>query len=481
MGAEETAPTLLDRPHRLELPARWEEALRAGETLCGRVAELPPREQKQLIRRDVRSFALVPLFVQSQWQGYLCLEAANEDREWSHAELEALKTASRTFGASIERRQDEEALAASEAKYRDLLEGANDLVQSVSPDGRFQFVNRAWKETLGYSDDEVRDLTIWDVVRPAPHESRRNVLQSMLVDDGRARIEATFVSRTQEEIMVEGVVTCRYEDGLPVAAQGIFRDITERKQLDRMKQDFLSTVSHELRTPLTSIIASLGLLESGRLADQPERHGELLSVAHRNSIRLLKLINNLLDLQKLAARKMSFRRDVLSVRGVLDEAMDGIEAYADQSRVRLLRLEVPPSLELLGDRDRLIQVLNNLLSNAIKFSPEDAEVAVGAYERRDRIVLSVSDQGPGIPEEFLSRLFDQFTQADATQTRAAGGSGLGLSIARGLVEGMGGQIRVETALDRGTTFFVELLSPDSPSARPISTPPSSSSGAFRRI
>ena len=437
------------------LEEQWAMVLRSGEALSGSVDDLPSPEREEHRRRGVESFTLVPLFVRSLWQGYLCLEAV-DSREWSHTELEALKTAARTFGVAIQRRQDEEALAASEAKYRELLESANDLVQSVSPDGRFQFVNRAWKEALGYSDQEIKGLTIWDVVQPTQSEPGRDVLQSMLIDDGLGRFEAVFAGKDGGEIAVEGAVTCRYQDGLPIAAQGIFRDITERRLIDRMKQEFISTVSHELRTPLTSIIASLGLLNSGRLADKPDRFQELLSVAHRNSTRLLKLINNLVDLQKLAARKMTFREDPILADSILDEAVAGIQAYADQCQVGLELGEISPELTLVGDRDRLIQVLNNLLSNAIKFSPADEVVTVSAHALEGRVVLTVSDQGPGIPEEFQSRLFDQFTQADPSKTRASGGSGLGLSIAKGLVEGMHGQISLDTRIGKGTTFFVEL-------------------------
>lgn len=439
----------------LVLEESWEAVLRAGEVMSVGVPDLPKEEQQDLVRRGVEAFILVPLFVRSLWQGFLCFEAAT-NREWSHAELEALKTAARTFGVAIQRRQDEDALAASESKYRELLESANDLVQSVSPDGRFQFVNRAWKEALGYSDPEIQELTIWDVVQPTRSEPGRDVLQSMMIDDGLGRFEAVFASKDGAEIAVEGAVTCRYRDGLPVAAQGIFRDITERRMIDRMKQEFISTVSHELRTPLTSIIASLGLLNSGRLADKPERFQELLSVAHRNSTRLLKLINNLLDLQKLAARKMTFREDPIAADSILEEAVAGIQAFADQCHVGLQIGRVEDGLEMIGDRDRLIQVLNNLLSNAIKFSPAEEMVTVAALERDARVVLTVSDNGPGIPEEFQSRLFDQFTQADPSKTRASGGSGLGLSIAKGLVEGMGGQISLDTRIGSGTTFFVEL-------------------------
>ncbi|MEM6793788.1 MAG: PAS domain S-box protein [Acidobacteriota bacterium] len=449
-------PDPIDLQRRRFLPARWEQRLRVGDMVSGRLADLPKTEKAQLEALGVGSVAVVPLFVRGAWAGYLCLESRVAGRDWSNAELEALRTASRTLAASIERRRDEEALATSEAKYRDLLENAHDLIQSVAPDGRFQFVNRAWKETLGYSDEEVRSLTIWQVVRPASEGPRRDVLQSMLVNDGQGRVEALFIAKDGREIAVEGVVTCRYQDGLPVAAQGIFRDISDRHAVDRMKQDFISTVSHELRTPLTSIIASLGLLDSDRLAGRPDRHRQLITVAHRNSNRLLKLINNLLDLQKLSARKMTFRRDAVSVRGLLEEAVAGIEAYAEKCDIRLQLERVSPELQVLGDRDRLMQVLNNLLSNAIKFSPAGEVVTVGSSLEDHRVLLTVADNGPGISDEFRGRLFDQFTQADPSKTRASGGSGLGLNIAKGFTEGMGGHLELETQIGRGTTFFVDL-------------------------
>lgn len=462
----------------LELPARWEQMLLDGETVDGRRAELPYAEQEALAERGVESLAVVPLFVRAAWRGFLALEAKDPARQWSLAEKEALKTAARTFGASVQRHEDEDALARSEAKYRELLESANDLVQSVAPDGRFQFVNRAWKSTLGYTDEEVRQLTIWEVVKPAPPDSRRDVLQSMLIDDGLGRIEAMFVAKDGQEIAVEGTVTCRFVDGLPAAAQGIFRDITERRQIDRMKTEFLSTVSHELRTPLTSIIASLGLLESGRLAGNPARIQELIQVAHRNSNRLLKLINNLLDLQKIAARKMTFKSDAVDVQALLEEAIRSLLAYADSLEIELELLPGPPLLRVFGDRDRLMQVLHNLLSNAIKFSPPREKVVLEARRRVDKVVLVVIDHGQGIPEEFRSRIFDQFTQADPSKTRVAGGSGLGLSIAKGLVEGMKGTIHLETQLGEGTTFFVEL-----PAAPDGSTPAETSgeSGVWPRF
>ncbi len=451
-------------PDRVELFSCWKDRLQSGQTLQGRVSELPTREREILEEWGVRSFLVVPIFVESKLHGYLSLEDGDGDREWLSAEIDALKTAARTFGASIQTRQAELAVAMSEEKYRDLLENANDLIQSVSPDGRFQYVNRAWKETLGYTDDEVQKLRLWDVVRQ--HSSNgRDVVQSILADDGQGRIEAVFVTRDGEEISVEGSINSRFVDGLPVATRGIFRDITERKLVDRMKQEFISTVSHELRTPLTSIIASLGLLDSGRMSDDPQQVSELVAVALRNSNRLLQLINNLLDQQKLADGKMTFKSEPVEIVPLVQEVLDDIRSYADMLNIELKLEHTAADLVALGDRERLGQVLSNLLSNAIKFSPPGDAVNLSCCRERDRVVVTVADNGPGIPENFRGRLFEKFTQFDASATRRSGGSGLGLSIARGLVEGMGGRVVLDTRIERGATFHIEMpaaaLPPDS--------------------
>ena len=182
-----------------------------------------------------------------------------------------------------------------------------------------------------------------------------------------------------------------------------------------------------------------------------------VSIALRNSRRLLQLINNLLDLQKLSANKMTFNPEAIEVESLLEEAIEDIRAFADSCSIRLeLGFGIPPGLQVHGDRDRITQVLNNLLSNAIKFSPDGEAVTVSARLEEEQVVLTVSDRGPGIPEEFRSRLFDRFTQFDSSSTRRSGGSGLGLSIVKGMVEGMDGRIVLDTEVDRGTTFHVIL-------------------------
>ena len=449
----------LGLPERDALFSRWRQRLASGETLHGRVANLPPAERQVLEPWGIRSFVVVPIFVRSMLRGYLSLEEGDEERIWSASELEALTAAARTFGASIAKSEAARELAESEEKYRELLESANDLIQSVSPDGRFLYVNHAWQRTLGYGAEEIQGLRVWDVVRPQPPEGNdenRDIVQAILTDDRLGPIEAIFVTKDGRELTVEGSVNCRYEDGLPVATRGIFRDITERKVVDRMIQEFISTVSHELRTPLTSIIASLGLLESGKLAKNPDRAKELVSIALRNSQRLLQLINNLLDLQKLSANKMTFNFEAIEVEGLLEEAVEDLRALAESCSIELRVSGISTGLQIHGDRNRLMQVLNNLLSNAIKFSPDNGIVRVSGRAEGQEVVLTVADDGPGIPEEFRSRLFDRFTQFDSSSTRRSGGSGLGLSIVKGLVEGMDGTVALDTEVEQGTTFHVHL-------------------------
>ncbi|MEL7060533.1 MAG: ATP-binding protein, partial [Acidobacteriota bacterium] len=433
---------------------RFAEPLRRGDVLHADSPQLRDADRQDIRHLGLAGFAVVPVAVDGAWSGYLAVSNAQHPRPWSPTELEALAIAARTVGASIERQRAERALVRSEHRFRDLLENAHDLIQSVGADGRFRFVNRAWKEALRYGDDDLPNLVLSAVLR-APTDGE-TAAEAVLRADGPSRLEAMFVSRDGRQIAVEGTITRRVVDGQLIAAQGIFRDVTERRAIDRMKQEFLSTVSHELRTPLTSILASLALLASGRLDARPDRAEEMIRLAHRNGERLLRLINNLLDLQKLAARKMSLRTEAIEIDPLLIEAGRSLRPTADTREISLDVVGGPTDLWCLADRDRLMQVLQNLLSNAIKFSPPGARVDLSATAAGDQVRLAVADQGPGIPDEFRERLFEQFTQAEPSETRAAQGSGLGLSIVHGLVDAMGGTVHLETEVGRGSTFMVEL-------------------------
>ncbi|HZS68952.1 MAG TPA: PAS domain-containing sensor histidine kinase [Burkholderiales bacterium] len=241
---------------------------------------------------------------------------------------------------------------------------------------------------------------------------------------------------------------------ISVIAQG--RDITAQLEAERLKKEFTSTLSHELRTPLTSIIGSLQLINAGVLGDVPKDVAELTEVAERNGQRLLDLINDILDIEKIESGKLTLNPQVIRVDELVREAMVLNKGFGDRFKVRFeARGELSPR-EVTADHKRLLQVMTNLLSNAAKFSPEGQVVEITTEERADCLRVAVHDRGPGIPESFKARVFGRFNQADSTTSRQKGGTGLGLAICKRLVEMMQGRIGFQDREGGGTTFWFEL-------------------------
>lgn len=237
----------------------------------------------------------------------------------------------------------------------------------------------------------------------------------------------------------------------------MIRDMTEAREVDRLKSEFVSTVSHELRTPLTSVRGSLGLLEAGVAGEIPEQALELVRIARSNTERLIRLVNDMLDLEKIEAGRLELHREPLSADELVEEAVEGLKGASSLVDVRIERVAVPTDV-LAGDRDRLIQVLTNLLSNALKYSPAGGTIllSAGPATRPNHVRFSVTDDGPGISPEQRPRLFGRFQQLDSSDTRAKGGTGLGLAISRGIVELHDGVIDVDSEPGKGATFWFEI-------------------------
>ncbi|MEL7557795.1 PAS domain S-box protein [Stutzerimonas chloritidismutans] len=236
----------------------------------------------------------------------------------------------------------------------------------------------------------------------------------------------------------------------------VLHDITERKQIEILQRDFVSTVSHELRTPLTSITASLGLICGGVMGEVPEHLQELLDIAQLNSKRLSALIDDLLDIDKLYAGKMRFEMRQQPLQPLLEQAVRSNQGYAESYAVSI-ELGTCPEVAITIDTMRLEQVLSNLLSNAAKYSPRGERIALGAsLVEPQRIRVSVCDRGPGVAEAFRERIFSKFAQADSSDTRQQGGTGLGLAISKELVEHMGGVIGFDSTPGAGACFWFEL-------------------------
>jgi len=250
-------------------------------------------------------------------------------------------------------------------------------------------------------------------------------------------------------------------------------DIVKLRDLERLKRDFVSTVSHELRTPLTSMRGAIGLILGGKVGDLPPKAGELLRIAMTNTERLIRLINDILDIEKIDAGHSDIRREPLRLRPLLQTTISGVESFARDHGCAVALISGPEiDADVVGDADRLIQVFTNLLSNAIKFSPAGQPVVVRMKLEPDQVVVRVRDRGPGIPPEFASQIFGRFQQAGGAESRQSGGTGLGLNIARAIVELHGGRIGFEAVAHGGTDFWVALprvaapVAPTAPSPVP---------------
>jgi PAS domain S-box-containing protein len=245
-------------------------------------------------------------------------------------------------------------------------------------------------------------------------------------------------------------------DGEQLMVLSVFVDVTERKRTERLKDEFVATVSHELRTPLTSIAGALGLLIGQWARHMPESAARLLTIAHANSQRLGRLINDILDMERIESGHVVFNMRRVDIRALVEQIIEDNHGYAASHGVRIELDAKSADADANVDPDRLSQAVANLLSNAIKFSPNGAEVRVAVANKGDDLRITVRDHGPGIPDEFKPHVFEKFAQADATDSRQKGGTGLGLSIAKQIVERLNGELGFRDAPDGGAIFHIDL-------------------------
>ncbi len=493
----------------------------------------------------------------------------------------------------------------SEARFRDLFDSASDLILSMTPDGRFQYVNRAWLETLKYQAVDITQLSLSDVTPASKYMCWQDLITRVLKGEVIDCIEVTFLAEDQSLVIAEGSINSQWANGKVIAIRGIFRDITQRKQheqhileqkiqletaliqnqsildnancsiistdtngmilsfnkgaevmlgykaeevinqttpiifhdtdeviaraktlslelnrpikpnldvfftktimgqieeaewmyrhkdghlipvqltitaqkdpqgnivgflgiaiditerkrIERMKSEFVSTVSHELRTPLTSIRGALGLVMGKASAGMSEKAKILIETASRNSERLTLLINDILDLEKIESGNLAFNMKPADLTEIASQAINSNEGYALQHNVRLAITATLDRASIMGDEHRLLQVFSNLLSNAVKYSHPQSVVELSIIQVGNHFKVGIKDHGLGIPPAFREQLFQRFAQADSSDTRAKGGTGLGLSITKAIIERHGGHISYNTEEGVGTEFYFEL-------------------------
>lgn len=314
----------------------------------------------------------------------------------------------------------------------------------------FTYVHSRWLQLLGYNESELIGTTLFELLHPDDLE----MTQSVLSDLWKEQTTVNFENR------------CRAKDGTYrwfmwnttafLKENTIFasaRDITQRKEVEHLKDQLIGIVSHELRAPLTSILGSLQMILGGTGGPIPKDVQDLLEIANRGSVRMLRLINDILDIEKIESGKAQFKMSIASLRDAVADAVTCLEGYGAPRQVQIQLLCGTEKLKSHMDCDRIVQVVTNLLSNAVKFAPQGSCVEVSISEQAQSTRVAVRDYGEGIPEEFKAHIFNKFAQAS---NRKNGGSGLGLTICKAIVEQHGGKIGFESQSGQGTTFFFEL-------------------------
>lgn len=353
-------------------------------------------------------------------------------------------------------KQQAQALQSNEARLRGLFElSPIGIALSDVRTGHFLEVNEQLLSDTGYHQAEFLQLDYWQVT-PREYEAEEVKQLQLLLKHGRFGPYEKQLRRrdgSRFPVRVKGLLLTDADGRRQIWS--MVEDITEEQRLAKMQREFVSTVSHELRTPLTSITGALGLIGGGVLGELPDKARAMLDIAQQNSQQLARLVDDLLDIEKLLAGKLEFNLHATALLPLVELALRNNQSYAEQHQVKLSLVSREHARVCVDDL-RLEQVLNNLLSNAAKFSPRGAEVQVSIELLEQWVRVSVQDQGSGIPLAFQAKVFDKFTQADSSSTRSKGGTGLGLAISRELIERMGGRIAFASEVGKGTTFYFEL-------------------------
>jgi PAS domain S-box-containing protein len=341
-------------------------------------------------------------------------------------------------------------------RNQSILHSAGDGIVGVDPAGRATFVNPAVARMSGRGAETLLGHPVTDWLT---YEGEGSDVASCIADVCARGVEhrcsgAAVVRHDGTRLVVDFVATPIRSEGRVAGAVVSLADVTQRYELEQLKDHFVSTVSHELRTPLTSIRGSLGMLASGQLDANPQAARRMLEIANTNTERLVRLINDLLDLQKIQQVGLALQCKGHNLADLMRAARESMEGLAEKQGV-LIEAE-PIEVKIEVDADRMVQAVSNLLSNAIKFSERGQTVRLSAQASDGEVELCVADQGIGIPPEEHERIFEDFFQVDGSDSRSRGGTGLGLAICRRIVDAHGGRVWVDSAPGRGSRFYITL-------------------------
>jgi PAS domain S-box-containing protein len=412
------------------------------------------------------------LQAEDEWQGSLALRRSDGvfrriAFRSRHMALPGEKPFVLNHGIDVtEQHEAEEALHAATRQRQLILESVGDGIYGIDLDGRLTFINPAAARTLGYTPEQLTGRDVHEIIHHShadgtPYSKANSpILQGMRRRETIRMRDEVFWRQDGTAIPVEYNASPLIEDGQVSGMVVAFQDVSERRRLERMKDEFISTVSHELRTPLTSLRASLGLVSSGTLDQRPEKQRQMVEMAIGNCDRLVRLVNDILDFDSVERGKLPLHRQPVEAVDLLRRAADVAHGAAAQVHIGF-EIAAPPA-PVFADEERILQVLNELVANAIKFSPPNTTIRLAAQPAgpgaagTGSICFIVTDHGRGIAADKLDRIFDRFQQGDASDSRARGGTGLGLALCRSIVEQHGGRIWAESSPGLSSSFFFTL-------------------------
>ncbi len=379
-------------------------------------------------------------------------------------EISNLTVAFNTMGEKLSRTTDSlqelaQTSRANEVRISTVLNNIADGIITTDETGIIESFTLAASKIFGYTEEEVKGKNITLLMPVTYKEAHSKGLQRYIKNNNKTiignRVEVEGQRKNGDIFPLELSIN-EMKIGNQHLFSGIARDITKHKRTEKLKNEFISTVSHELRTPLTSISGSLRLINGGALGDIPAQVKEMLIIANNNTDRLLLLINDILDMQKIEAGNMTFAPCIMEVGPLIKQAVEVNLAYAEQFSINLKIINNQNNIQINADSGRLMQVLYNLISNAVKFSPAGNTVELNSIAVDGYINISVTDHGTGIPASFHNKLFEKFTQADSSNTRKTGSTGLGLSISKAIIEKHEGTISFSTEEGVGSCFWFKL-------------------------